>query len=89
MKKIKIVSLIVSTDFGFNFLWTLIPDVNDGIAVRTFINFFGDSLWSCERFLKAFEISTWITLGLLIVNVVLSFVRKPVKKSGNSDLSVR
>ena len=71
-----IISLFVSIDLGFNFLWALIPDINDGITVRTFINFFGDSLWSYERFLKAFEISTWITFGLLIVNVVLSFVRK-------------
>ena len=83
MKKIKIVfmvlfmiSLFVSIDLGFNFLWALIPDINDGITVRTFINFFGDRLWSYERFLKAFEISTWITSGLLIVNVVLSFERK-------------
>ena len=83
MKKIKIVfmvlfiiSLFVSIDLGFNFLWALIPDINDGITVRTFINFFGDRLWSYERFLKAFEISTWITFGLLIVNVVLPFVRK-------------
>ena len=83
MKKIKIVfmalfivSLFASIDLGFNFLWALIPDMNDGITVRTFINFFGDSLRSCERFLTAFEISAWITFGLLIVNVVLSFVRK-------------
>lgn len=83
MKKIKmvfaalfIVSLFVSIDFGFNFLWSLIPDINNGITVRTFINFFGDRLWSYERFLKAFEISTWITFGLMIVNVVLSFVKK-------------
>lgn len=83
MKKIKIVfmvlfiiSLFVSIDFGFNFLWALIPDINDGITVRTFINFFGDRLWSYERFLKAFEISTWLTFGLLIVNVVLLFQRK-------------
>lgn len=83
LKKIKIVfmvlfiiSLFVSIDLGFNFLWALIPDINDGITVRTFINFFGDRLWSYERFLKAFETSTWITLGLLIVNVVLSFEKK-------------
>ena len=71
-----IISLFVSIDLGFNFLWALIPDINDGITVRTFINFFGDSLWSYEQFLKAFEISAWITFGLLIVNLVLSFARK-------------
>lgn len=83
MKKIKIVfmalfiiSLFASIDFGFNFLWALTPDINDGIAVRTLFNFFGDRLWSYERFLKAFEISTWITFGLLMVNVVLLFQRK-------------
>lgn len=71
-----IISLFVSIDLGFNFLWALVPDANDGITVRTFINFFGDHMWSYERFLKAFEISTWVSFGLLIVNVVLSFVRK-------------
>ena len=83
MDKIKIVfmvlflvSLFVSIDLGFNFLWALVPDINDGITVRTFINIFGDRLWSYERFLKAFEISTWITFGLLIVNVVLPFAGK-------------
>ena len=88
MRKIKIVfmvlfiiSLFVSIDLGFNFLWALIPDINDGITVRTLINFFGDRLWSYERFLKAFEISTWITFGLLIVNVVLSFKRIKVSET--------
>ena len=83
MDKIKIVfmvlflvSLFVSIDLGFNFLWALVPDINDGITVRTFINIFGDRLWSYERSLKAFEISTWITFGLLIVNVVLPFAGK-------------
>ena len=83
MKRIKIlfmtmfiISLFASIDLGFNFLWALVPDVNDGIAVRTFINIFGDRLWSYERFLKAFEISAWITFGLLIVNVVLLFGSK-------------
>lgn len=71
-----IISLFVSIDLGFNFLWALVPDVNDGITVRTFINVFGDNMWSYERFLKAFEISTWVSFGLLIVNIVLSFVRK-------------
>ena len=83
MKKIRIVSMVlfivslfVSIDLGFNFLWALVPGVNDGIAVRTFINSFGDRLWSYERFLKAFEISTWVTFVLLIVNITLSFIRK-------------
>lgn len=80
MKKLKIafmvlflISLFVSIDLGFNVLWALIPGINDGITVRPFLNFFGDRLWSYERFLKAFEISTWITFGILIANVVLSF----------------
>ena len=76
-----IISLIISIDLGFNFLWALVPGANDGITVRTFINFFGDSLWSHERFLKVFEISTWVTLGLLTVNAVLSFVGRRIKAS--------
>ncbi len=75
-----IISLAASVDLGFNFLWALIPDANDGIAVRTFINVFGDSLRTYERFLKAFEISAWVTFGLMMVNVVLAFVRKRQKQ---------
>ena len=66
----------MSIDLGFNFLWALVPDVNDGLTVRTWINIFGDRLWSYERFLKAFEISTWVTFGLLAVNAVLSLAAK-------------
>lgn len=82
MRKIRILfmvlfllSLLMSIDFGFNFLWALIPEMNDGLTVRTFINFFGDRLWSYERFLKAFEISTWITFVLLAINIVLLLYR--------------
>lgn len=73
------ISLAASIDLGFNFLWALVPGVNDGITVRTFINFFGDSLWTYERFLKAFEISAWSTFGLMVVNVVLAVVWKRQK----------
>lgn len=67
MRKIRIIfivlfllSLLMSIDFGFNF---------------SLINFFGDRLWSYERFLKAFEISTWITFVLLVINIVLLLYR--------------
>lgn len=71
-----VLSLAMSIDFGFNFLWALIPGANDGLTVRTFINFFGDRLWSYERFLRAFEISTWITFVLLVINAVLFLKKK-------------
>ncbi len=81
MKKVRILTLIffvimifVSIDLGLNFLWALVPEVNDGIGnfsiLHTLFNIFGDSGWSLSRYLSAFQSSVWITFVLLLVNII-------------------
>jgi len=81
MKKVRIVSLIVlvitafiSLDLLINLLGSMIPTMNDGIGTHSILwgnLYFGDSLWSLERFYHAFVISALITFALLVENVIL------------------
>ena len=82
MKKVRIVSLIVlvvsafiSLDLLFNLLGSMIPAMNDGIGTHSIIwgnLYFGDSLWSHERFFNAFVTSALITFAVFVENVVLA-----------------
>ena len=85
MKKLRIVSLIVlviatviSVDLLINFLGNLVPEMNDGLGIHSVLLpaklFFGDSLWSLERFYNAFVISSLITLSIFVENVVLAII---------------
>ena len=85
MKKIRFISLIVlvitsavSLDLLINFLGNLVPEMNDGLGMHSVIVwgnlYFGDSLWSLERFFNAFVISSLITLAVFVENVVLAIV---------------
>ena len=85
MKKLRIVSLVVlivasviSVDLLINFLGNLVPEINDGLGIHSIILpgkvFFGDSQWSLERFYNAFVISSLITLGVFIENIVLAII---------------
>jgi len=84
MKKIRVISLIVlvitsfiSLDLLFNLLGSLIPSMNDGIGVHGIICgnlFFGDSLWSQERFFRAFVTSSVISFIVFVENVVLAII---------------
>ena len=85
MKKIRIISLIVlvitsvvSLDLLINFLGNLVPEMNDGLGMHSVIVwgnlYFGDSLWSLERFFDAFVISSLITLAVFVENVVLAII---------------
>lgn len=85
MKKLRIISLIVlvitsavSLDLLINFLGNLVPEMNDGLGMHSVIVwgnlYFGDSLWSLERFFNAFVISSLITLAVFVENVVLAIV---------------
>ena len=84
MKKIRVISLIVlvvtsfiSLDLLFNLLGSLIPSMNDGIGVHGLICgnlFFGDSLWSQERFFQAFITSSLISFAVFVENVVLAII---------------
>ena len=85
MKKLRIVSLIglviatvISVDLLINFLGNLVPEMNDGLGLHSIFLpaklFFGDSLWSLERFYNAFVTSSLITLALFVENVVLAII---------------
>lgn len=90
MKKLRIISLtihvitsFVSLDLLINLLGSLIPSMNDGIGVHSIIwgnLYFGDNLWSHERFFDAFVISSLISFVVLLVNVVLSIIAIVKKK---------
>ena len=82
MKKARIISLIVlvvsafvSLDLLINLLGSLIPTMNDGIGTHSIIwgnLYFGDGLWSHERFFNAFITSVMITFALFVENVILA-----------------
>lgn len=85
MKKLRIVSLIIlavsaviSVDLLINFLGNVVPEMNDGLTIHSVLLpgqlFFGDSLWSLERFYNAFVVSSMITLVLFAENIVLAII---------------
>lgn len=85
MKKMKTISLIIlalcllaTVDLGYNFFASLIPRLNDGIAIYGVLPrlIFGDSLWSIERFFNAFAIAMWITIVVAIENIIISIIYK-------------
>lgn len=87
MKKIRIIALIllliivfVSIDLGFNFLWALVPEANDGIGnfsiLHGLFGIFGNHSWSYGRYLSAFQRSIWTTFIVMIVNIALAFWKK-------------
>lgn len=90
MKILRIISLValvitsfISLDLLINLLGSLIPSMNDGISVHSIIwgnLYFGDSLWSHERFFNAFVISSLIAFSVFIENVVLGIISIIKKK---------
>ena len=84
IKKIRIISLIIlviatmiNMDLLFNLLGNLIPEINDGLGIHSIIwgnIYFGDSLWSLERFYNAYVISSLITFAIFVENVVLTII---------------
>ena len=84
LKKVRIISLIVlvvtafiSLDLLINLLGSMIPTMNDGIGTYSIIwgnLYFGDRLWSNERFFNAFVTSALITFAVFVENVILAIV---------------
>jgi len=70
------ISAIVSTDLLINLLGNMVPEMNDGLTIHTVLLpgklFFGDSLWTLEKFYKAFVSSSLITLAVFVENVILA-----------------
>ncbi len=92
MKKFRIASLIllaittvISVDLLFNFLGNIDPVQNDGLGMFSIIIpghvYFGDSMWSLERFYDAFVISALVSLAVFIENIILSIIA--IAKSKN------
>lgn len=86
MKKIRLIALVlllvavfVSIDFGLNFLWSMVPEANDGLGnfsiLHGLFGVFGNH-WSHTEFLTAFQNSVWIAFVLLLVNVGLAYWKK-------------
>jgi hypothetical protein len=52
--------------------------MNDGLGIHSVLLpaklFFGDSLWSIERFYNAFVTSSLITLAVFVENIVLAII---------------
>ena len=85
MKILRIISIValvitsvISLDLLVNFLGNLVPEMNDGLGAHSIILptnlYFGDTLWSIERFYNGFVTSSLITLSVFIENVVLTIV---------------
>lgn len=85
MKKLRIISLIVliitaliSVDLMFNWFGNLNPEIHDGLRMHTVIIpgniYFGDSLWTMERFFNAFVISSLVSFAVLVENIVVNLI---------------
>lgn len=86
MKKLRLIALVlflvtvfVSIDFGLNFLWSMVPEANDGLGnfsiLHSLFGVFGNH-WSHIEFLTAFQRSVWTAFVLLLVNVGLALWKK-------------
>ena len=66
-----LISLFVTVDFGFQFLYNLIPG-HDGYAahglMQSVFHVFGDHDWTLDKFFSAFEQSAWLTVSLLLLD---------------------
>lgn len=62
-------SIVANVALGQNYTQSLIPEANDGMGISNILAYFliGDDRWSHELFLSRYEISTNITIVLLIV----------------------
>ncbi len=84
MKTVRIISLIfliittfISMDLLFNLIGSLIPSMNDGIGTHSIIwgnLYFGEDFWTHEKFFNAFVISSLISFGVFLENIVLTIL---------------
>lgn len=67
------VSILVLADLGDNLLYSMIPELNDGITIRGSFSrlFFGDDGWSREEYFRTFSkvlrLTGWLGAGNLIL----------------------
>ncbi len=83
MKMIRIISLyilafmlFINVDLGLNYLNATFTEFNDGsVCISFFKPLFGDSQWSLRKFFSAFSTSLWITLLIIIENIILTCIK--------------
>jgi len=79
-----LLSLFAAIDLGLNFLKATVPSLNDGIGcfstLHGLFGIFGDSGWSLEVYLHAFEQSVWAGFFLFVINVFLFAMPNIMKK---------
>jgi len=76
-----IIGLWASIDLGYNFLYSLIPEVNDGITICGFWAqlLLPDHGWSRVKYLELFRGAVCLT-SLIGIMLIASFVLTPVKE---------
>ena len=69
------ITVLITADLGCNLIYSLIPELNDGITIRTPLAYlvFSDH-WSRARFYEGFRISLIITLITGAWNIALTFM---------------
>jgi len=72
---------ILTASLGCNLIYSLIPELNDGITIRTPLAYlvYSDH-WSLARFFEGFEISLNITCLIGLCNIVLAGVRHKIER---------
>lgn len=74
------IAIFITCDLGINFLFTLIPELQDGISSRSILQgifgILGDRGWSKEKFFFIFEKSLWITYAIFVENIVAWVISK-------------
>ncbi|ANY70625.1 hypothetical protein BBD42_07425 [Paenibacillus sp. BIHB 4019] len=75
-----IVTLIAAIGLSQNYLYSLIPSFEDGIAVSNFIAYWiiGDDGWSVRLFQKYSEGSIALAIGLLVIYIIVHSVELAV-----------
>lgn len=75
-----ILTLIAAIGLSQNYLYSLIPSIEDGIAVSNFIAYWiiGDNGWSVRLFQQYSEGSLLLAIGLLVVYIVVHRVELAV-----------
>lgn len=73
---ILLVSAFVTIDFGLTFLYSLIPEVNDGIVGASWLMCLlgGEDGWSRAAYFEWFRTSLLITFAIAAENAVLTIV---------------
>ena len=75
------ISGVMSASLGSNLIYSLIPELNDGITIHSpLAHLVYSDHWSRARFFEGFEISLTITCLAGVVNIVLAWVRHRIER---------